>query len=74
MASSRDWSTPWEVDVAVEGYFDKDLKEMPLTPVQVRTTAALTWVSHWKQASSRHFEERLQDRSQQTQPLQGLPV
>lgn len=46
MAPSGDWSTPWEVNVAVEGYFDKDLKVMPLTTVQMRTTAVSACASH----------------------------
>lgn len=50
VASSGDWSTLWEVDVAVEGYFDKDLREMPLTTVQMRTMAVSACVSHWKES------------------------
>lgn len=46
MAPSGDWSTPCEVNVAVEGYFDKDLKVMPLTTVQMRTTAVSACASH----------------------------
>lgn len=48
MASSRNWSPPWEVDGAVEGYFDKDLKEMPFTTVQMKTMGVSACVSHWK--------------------------
>lgn len=48
MTSRGDWSTPWEVDVAVEGYFDKDLKVMPLTTAQMRTTAVSARASYWK--------------------------
>lgn len=47
MASSRDWSTPWEVNVVVEGYLDKDLKVMPLNTAQMRTMAIYVCVSHW---------------------------
>lgn len=51
MAPSGDWSTPWEVNVAVEGYFDKNLKVMPLTTVQMRTMAVSACASHWKQVA-----------------------
>lgn len=46
--STGDQSTPWEADVAVEGYFDKDLKVMPLTTAQMRTTAVSACASYWK--------------------------
>lgn len=48
MGSSSDWSTPWEVNVAVEGYFDKDLKKITLNTVQMRVMAVSACDSHWK--------------------------
>lgn len=48
MTPRKDWRTPREVDVAVEGYADKGLKALLLSTAQMRITAVSACATHWK--------------------------